>query len=117
LLAAHHCRVGDIRSLLKTFELVDSWIKYLRESKKAISTFFDYNFFFNGVKIALYQEIGYLSGRVLLLLFETFDLYPGKPLLTCHHCRAVSVHGHQVLLEQTTILQVSVIARSRVGTL
>lgn len=69
-------RVYDATSVFHVFELIDSWLNFLEQEKKSISTVFDYSFFFKGIKLVLEQDHAVCIARCIYMIYNNYVLFP-----------------------------------------
>jgi len=69
-------KVYDSAAMYHTFELIDDWLGFLLKEKKNISTFFDYSFFFKGIKLAIEQEHAISIAKCINMIYNNYPLFP-----------------------------------------
>ena len=76
MIAYKNTRVYDSAAMFACWELIDEWLGFLRKEKKNISTFFDYSFFFKGIKIAVEQEHAVCIAKCINMIYNNYQLFP-----------------------------------------
>ena len=70
-------KVYDGLTAYTTFDMINQWLKSLTISNKKLPSFFDFGFFFEGVKKMLEQDHVYSLGKCVLMIYNNFQLFSG----------------------------------------
>lgn len=70
-------KIFDGRSVYLVFDIMNQWMKTLLVHRKNIPSFFEFQFFFDGVVKVLDQDYCYSIGKCLVMLYNNFQLFSG----------------------------------------
>lgn len=72
----------DATILCNTLDLTSKWITHIEKSGQPFPSNFDFNFYFQGLKIALQIDHSVTVSKALNLVYKTLHFYPDERKIT-----------------------------------